>query len=202
MLSPFKGSFRVTCERGWRNLFGKREYHKGLDLVGIDDTTVYAVGDGEVSVLYEKDGFGKYVRQTLSDGRRIYYAHLDEIYAQNASSVKVGDPIGKMGATGKVTGAHLHLELRPKGVTKESLDICEYTGIVNKRAQYYYETKNRFSYDDLVEKLMVLGIVTSENMVSWELMLSGRAQIRYEYVRTLLKRCCEKIVRSGLTFWA
>ncbi|MBE6571491.1 MAG: M23 family metallopeptidase [Ruminococcaceae bacterium] len=193
MISPFKGSFRVTCERGWRNIFGKREYHKGLDLVGIDDTTVYAVGDGNVSVLYETNGFGKYVRQTLADGRRIYYAHLDEIYVKSGKSVKAGESIGKMGATGKVTGAHLHLELRPKGVTNESLDICEYTGIVNKRAQYCAETKNRFSYDDIVEELMVLGIVTKENMVSWELMLSGRAQLKCEYVRTLLKRCCEKI---------
>ena len=41
MISPFKGKFSVTCERGDRILFGQKEYHKGLDLVGREDKTVH-----------------------------------------------------------------------------------------------------------------------------------------------------------------
>ena len=196
MLSPFKGKFYVTCKRGDRELFGKREFHKGIDLVGIDDTTVLSVGKGKVFALYEKNGFGKYIRQILPDGRRIYYAHLDEYYVKSGQSVDVGTPLGKMGATGKVTGAHLHLELRPEGVGAESIDICEYSDIPNAVGIYENKQENRYSYDDLVERLMKNGIVTSENMVSWELMLSERAPLVCEYVRTLLSRCCDKIEKN------
>lgn len=194
MISPFKGKFSVTCERGDRTLFGQKEYHKGIDLVGREDTTVYAVAKGQVFVLYEKNGFGKYIRQLLPDGRRIYYAHLDDYCVENASCVDVGTPLGKMGATGKVTGPHLHLELRPSGFSGESLDICEFCGIPNKKGIFCAEPEQKFSYDDLVDDLIKCGIVTQENMVSWELMLSGRAALNTAYVRTLLERCCEKII--------
>lgn len=194
MISPFKERFRVTCERGDRILFGKKEYHKGLDLVGKKDTTVYAVAAGNVYAIYEKNGFGKYIRQVLPDGRRIYYAHLDEYYVKSGTFVTAGTPLGKMGATGKVTGAHLHLELRPKGFSADSLDICEFCGIPNERGEYEADTQSKISYDDLVDDLIKCGIVTEENMVSWELMLSERAPIRTDYVRTLLERCCKKII--------
>lgn len=194
MISPFKGKFSVTCERGNRILFGKKEYHKGLDLVGRENTTVYAVAKGTVYTLYEKNGFGKYIRQVLPDGRRIYYAHLDEYFIKNGSVAEVGTPLGKMGATGKVTGAHLHLELRPMGFSGESLDICTFCGIPNKKGEYDAENERRISYDDLVDSLIKCGIVTEENMVSWELMLSERAPLKTEYVRTLLERCCKRII--------
>ena len=193
MISPFKGKFSVTCKRGDRVLFGEKEFHKGLDLVGLQNTDVLSVAEGKVFVLYEKNGFGKYVRQILSDGRRIYYAHLDEIYVKSGETVKSGTPLGKMGATGRVTGAHLHLELRPAGYSSESLDICEFCLIPNKVGQYEAKKQNEYSYDYLVDRLVNLGIVTPENMVSWELMLSERAPLVCEYVRTLLSRCCDKI---------
>ncbi len=194
MISPFTGKFTVTCERGDRILFGKKEYHKGIDLVGREDTTVYAVGKGQVFTLYEKNGFGKYIRQLLPDGRRVYYAHLDEYYVKSGSIVDIGTPLGKMGSTGRVTGAHLHLELRPAGFSSESLDICEFCGIPNKKGAYEAEAEKNFSYDILVDALIKCGIVTEENMVSWELMLSERAPLKTKYVRTLLERCCEKII--------
>lgn len=193
MISPFKGKFSVTCERGDRILFGQKEYHKGLDLVGREDITVHAVAKGQVFVLYEKNGFGKYIRQVLPDGRRIYYAHLDECYVKSANTVEAGEPLGRMGATGKVTGAHLHLELRPAGLSGESLDICDFCKIPNKKGTYEASQEKKFSYDELVDSLIKCGIVTEENMVSWELMLSDRAPLKTEYVRTLLSRCCKKI---------
>ena len=59
MVSCFKGKFKVTSPRGNRVLNGKSEYHGGLDLVAIDDKTVYAIADGKVdAVPYEANGFG------------------------------------------------------------------------------------------------------------------------------------------------
>lgn len=192
MLSPFKGVFRITSPRGERTLFGKKEFHGGIDMVAQEDTTVYAVADGYAEVLYEKDGFGKYIRQTLPDGKRIYYAHLKSVNIAKTGNVKCGTPLGVMGATGKVTGAHLHIELRPRGTSKESLDIAAFLGVPNSVGAYNAK-ENLHSYDDTVNALVECGIVTKENIISWEMMFSGRAELKREYVRTLFDRCCEKI---------
>jgi murein DD-endopeptidase MepM/ murein hydrolase activator NlpD len=141
MTAPFKGKFKVTSPRGYRNL-GGREYHGGMDLVGLDDKTVYAIADGVVdAVPYEKNGFGYYVRQLLPDGRRIYYGHLAKGSAvvKAGQQIKVGDKLGTMGSTGRSTGTHTHIELRVKGTSKTSLDISEFTGIPNRVGTYENE---------------------------------------------------------------
>jgi murein DD-endopeptidase MepM/ murein hydrolase activator NlpD len=63
MVSPFIGNFKVTSIRGIRTLYGKQQFHKGLDLVALDDHTVHAIADGTVEATpYEANGFGYYVR--------------------------------------------------------------------------------------------------------------------------------------------
>jgi murein DD-endopeptidase MepM/ murein hydrolase activator NlpD len=64
--------------------------------------------------------------------------HLASFIAKDGARISKGDKIGVMGSTGKSTGAHTHLELRPKGTTYQSLDICEFTGIPNKVGTYSY----------------------------------------------------------------
>lgn len=149
MVSPFKGKFKVTSPRGWRNL-GGREYHKGLDLVALEDKTVYAVADGKIDATpYEQNGFGYYVRQVLPDGRRIYYAHLapGSIVVKPGQEIKKGDKLGVMGSSGRSTGAHTHIELRPQGTSKDSLDIAEFLDIPNKQGTYEYKEKTtKFSW--------------------------------------------------------
>ena len=44
----FKGKYKITSPYGNRILNGKTEFHKGVDLVGIDDKTVYAPCDGVI----------------------------------------------------------------------------------------------------------------------------------------------------------
>ena len=139
MISCFKGRFRVTSPRGIRTLGGVTGFHKGIDLVGIDDITVYSISDGTVTTGWQPNGAGNYVVVTLDDGRRIFYMHLAKILVQNKQRVKTGDALGIMGSTGNSTGAHTHLELRPAGTTYDSLDICEFTKIPN--AVGIYEMK-------------------------------------------------------------
>ena len=143
MKSCFKGKFKVTSPMGYRTdpVTGEKGvYHKGLDLVALgEDKNVYAIAEGVIeAVPYEALGFGRYVRQRLPDGRRIYYAHMQKNSAvvEAGQTVKAGDKLGVMGSTGKSTGAHTHLELRVQGTSKESLDIAEYTGIPNKIGIY------------------------------------------------------------------
>ncbi len=196
MLSPFKGKFRLTCTRGYRTLWGTREFHKGIDLVGQDDITVYAIADGTVYTLFEKNGFGNYIRQHTADGKRIYYGHLKSFKVGNGATVHAGDAIGIMGATGKVTGAHLHLELRPAGTGADSIDICKFTGIPNQVGTYS-NTSKPYSSDKTVDMLMQCGIVDEKNRQNWELMLGGNAPLKTEYVRTLLERCCSRLLEKG-----
>lgn len=157
MISCFKGKFRVTSPRGTRTdpVTGKKgTYHKGLDLVGIDDKTVYSVCDGVVRTAYEANGAGYYIVVTMADGRRVYYMHLKKgsYFVKNGQRVTAGQPLGVMGSTGNSTGEHTHLELRVKGTSYDDLDIAEFTGIPNKIGTYEYvpvmtaEEKHKYAY--------------------------------------------------------
>lgn len=163
MISCFKGKFKVTSPRGYRThpvTGAKGEYHKGIDLVGLEDNTVYSICDGTVRTAYQSGGAGYYVVVTMDDGRRVFYMHLkkDSFKVENGEKVVKGQALGIMGSTGASTGNHTHLEVRPKGATSDSLDICEFTGIPNKVGTYEcvvgtYETK----------------MLTSANDITWEL---------------------------------
>ena len=107
--------------------------------MGIDDKNVYAIADGIIDdTPYEAGGFGYYVRQKLPDGRRIYYGHLQRgsICVSPGQTVRRGDKLGIMGMSGRSTGKHTHLEIRVPGTSKQSLDICEFTGIPNAIGTY------------------------------------------------------------------
>lgn len=157
MICCFKGKFKVTSPRGNRVLGGKAEFHKGIDLVGIDDKTVYSICDGTVRTAYQANGAGYYIVVTMADGRRVFYMHLkaNSYKVKNGDKVVKGQALGIMGSTGASTGAHTHLELRPKGTTGDSLDICEFTGLTNKMGTYTYKE----------DKPML----TSANDIVWEL---------------------------------
>lgn len=142
MTSCFKGRFKLTSPRAYRVLYGKKEYHPGIDLVALEDKNVYAIADGFVdAVPYEAGGFGYYVRQKLSDGTRIYYGHLAKgsVCVHRGQKIKKGELLGVMGSTGNSTGAHTHLEMRIPGTSKQSLDICWFTGIPNAVGTYCAE---------------------------------------------------------------
>ena len=85
MISCFKGKFRLTSPRGDRVLNGVKGYHHGIDLVGIDDTTVYSIADGKVRTGSDNSA-GNYVCVTIEDGRRVYYFHLKSFKVKNAES--------------------------------------------------------------------------------------------------------------------
>jgi murein DD-endopeptidase MepM/ murein hydrolase activator NlpD len=188
MISCFKGKFKVTSPRGNRTLKGKKEYHGGIDLVALGtDKTVYAIADGTVDATpYEANGFGYYVRQILADGQRIYYGHLKagSISVKAGQKIKKGDKLGIMGATGNVTGAHTHLELRPKGTTGNSLDICEFTGLTNKVGSYIYKE----------EKPML----TSANDIVWEL---NHTYFPITETAKFIKELEEAKVKNSSLYW-
>lgn len=85
--------------------------HQGLDFVAPAGTPVDAVGDGEIVFAGYNGPYGYQVRLRDDDGTETWYNHLSSITV-SAGSVRAGQPIGRVGSTGNVTGAHLDLEVR------------------------------------------------------------------------------------------
>ena len=134
MQLPYQGEVRVSSPFGWRTLFGKRVYHKGIDLVGTDKTVRAVVGGvvGQSIIITDPTNrtseWGNYVRIDGEDGRLYYYCHLSKRFVSRGDKVSVGDVLGVEGSTGKSTGSHLHFEVRENG---KSIDPTAILGIKN-----------------------------------------------------------------------
>ncbi|MDX2931580.1 M23 family metallopeptidase [Streptomyces ipomoeae] len=87
-------------------------YHTGVDFVAPTGTSLTAVGAGTVVSAGWGGAYGNQVVIQLADGYYAQYAHLSSISVSAGQSVNAGDQIGLSGATGNVTGPHLHFEIR------------------------------------------------------------------------------------------
>lgn len=92
--------------------------HKGIDVPMPVGTPLKAVMDGVVSAAQSGSGarsYGLYVVIEHSGGKSTLYAHMSKINVKVGDKVVKGQIIGLSGATGFVTGPHLHFELRVNG---------------------------------------------------------------------------------------
>ena len=86
-------------------------HHTGVDLAVPVGTTVHAVGAGTVVKAEWGGAYGKMVVVRHADGRYSLYAHLSRIGVHVGQAVSAGTELGLSGATGNVTGPHLHFEV-------------------------------------------------------------------------------------------
>ena len=105
---------RVTSEFGTGRVFNDQvsSRHMGLDLQGFMGDTVVAAADGVVALV---DGFllaGNVVYLNHGGALVSAYFHLTEQLVAAGDTVTAGTPIGRVGATGRVTGPHLHWVVR------------------------------------------------------------------------------------------
>lgn len=85
--------------------------HKGLDIAGNMGDNIVSAMDGTVVQYSEEGDYGKHLR--IQSGEILtLYAHCSELLVQEGGTVKQGDVIAKVGATGRATGPHLHFEIR------------------------------------------------------------------------------------------
>ncbi|MFF4832494.1 M23 family metallopeptidase [Streptomyces sp. NPDC001315] len=89
-----------------------RHRHTGQDFAVPTGTPVYAVGPGTVSVVTCGDAFGNQVVIRHRDEYFTQYAHLSRIDVRPGQKLAAGQRVGVSGATGNVTGPHLHFEVR------------------------------------------------------------------------------------------
>ena len=90
-------------------------HHTGVDFPVPSGTPVYSVGDGQVVDTGYNRAYGNYVE--IYHGNNIYsfYAHASSVIVSSGQHVTKGQQVMKSGATGNVTGAHLHFEIRTPG---------------------------------------------------------------------------------------
>ncbi|WP_018568158.1 transglycosylase family protein [Streptomyces sp. PsTaAH-124] len=87
-------------------------YHTGVDFLVPTGTSVHAVGAGRVVTAGWGGSYGYQVVIRHADGRYSQYAHLSAISVRAGQTVTAGQRLGRSGATGNVTGPHLHFEVR------------------------------------------------------------------------------------------
>ena len=87
-------------------------YHTGVDFVVPTGTSLKAVGAGTVVSAGWGGAYGNQVVIKLADGYYAQYGHLSQLSVSAGQTVTEGQQIGLSGATGNVTGPHLHFEIR------------------------------------------------------------------------------------------
>ncbi|MEV6109130.1 M23 family metallopeptidase [Streptomyces sp. NPDC051940] len=107
-------SYTITSTFGQAGDMWSSGYHTGLDFAASTGTPVYAVHGGTITSAGWAGSYGYQIIVTLDDGTEVWYNHLSSIL-KSSGEVTTGDMIGRVGATGNVTGPHLHLEVRPDG---------------------------------------------------------------------------------------
>ena len=105
---PLEG--RQTSPFGIRRFFNgePRNRHTGLDIAGATGTPVRAAADGVVTEAGDFFYSGNTVYIDHGQGVITMYGHLSKMHVKIGDTVTRGDRIGDVGATGRVTGPHLH----------------------------------------------------------------------------------------------
>ena len=80
---------------------------------GMDDKRI--PGDGVVTRAGRTAGYGKTVDLSHGFGYRTRYGHMSEVLVKPGQRVRRGDPVGRVGSTGRSTGPHLHYEVFREG---------------------------------------------------------------------------------------
>ncbi len=96
-------------------LNGGRDYHAGLDIAGDKGQPVYATAAGTVTRTGYQGAYGNLIVLDHGFGLQTRYGHLSGFSVRTGQHVKRGDIIGRLGATGRATGNHLHYEVIANG---------------------------------------------------------------------------------------
>jgi murein DD-endopeptidase MepM/ murein hydrolase activator NlpD len=124
LVYPLMGT-RVSSDFGLRKhpVLKKMKHHGGIDLAAPHGAPIRAVREGTVVFADPHGGYGKLVVIMHKDGLTTHYGHCDTIDVKTGQRIRAGQVLGTVGSSGRVTGPHLHFEIRKNGepVDPESL---------------------------------------------------------------------------------
>jgi murein DD-endopeptidase MepM/ murein hydrolase activator NlpD len=113
-----EGEYRISSQVGERvhPVTGQHRHHNGLDMAIVSSGSAHPdILDsmpGVVVAVGYKGAAGNMVKVKAIDGNTYTYMHMDTINVKLGQVVEQGDKLGTMGKTGRVTGVHLHYEVR------------------------------------------------------------------------------------------
>jgi murein DD-endopeptidase MepM/ murein hydrolase activator NlpD len=110
-VAPISGSYVSTGYKTGGSLWSSGS-HTGIDFHAMTGTPVHAVGVGTVVETGWGGAYGNQIVIRMADGMYTQYGHLSSIGVSVGQQVVRGQQIGLSGATGNVTGPHLHFEAR------------------------------------------------------------------------------------------
>lgn len=94
---------------------GEGGFHAGVDITAHTGTPVYAAADGIAQSVQYSGRYGRLVVIDHGSGVTTLYAHLSQFQIVAGEEIRTGQLIGYSGASGRVSGPHLHFEVRQGG---------------------------------------------------------------------------------------
>ncbi|MFF9455937.1 M23 family metallopeptidase [Streptomyces flaveolus] len=108
-------SYTITSTFGQAGSMWSSGHHTGLDFAAPTGTLIKAVHTGTITEAGWAGSYGYRTILTLDDGTELWFCHQSSINVSVGQEVNTGDVIGRVGATGNVTGPHLHFEVHVGG---------------------------------------------------------------------------------------
>ena len=114
----------ITSGFGYRKspFTGRRELHRGVDILNEDGTPIISTADGVVKELSFNSLWGENILISHTNDIETQYGHLKEIKVKVGQEVKRGDIIATLGRSGRATGPHLHYQILVKGTPVDPID--------------------------------------------------------------------------------
>lgn len=108
---------RISSAFGWREhpVTGGTKFHRGVDIAMPVGREVPVARAGQVEFAGRQGSYGLTVVVDHGNGLSTRYAHLSELHVAAGDAVAEGQTIAQSGATGRVTGPHLHFEVLQDG---------------------------------------------------------------------------------------
>jgi murein DD-endopeptidase MepM/ murein hydrolase activator NlpD len=122
---PLKQSININSFYGVRRhpVHQVLKFHKGIDLKGSTGEIAIATGDGIVLETGFKKDIGNYIKIQHKYGFQSIYGHLSKIKVKEGNKIEKNQIIGLVGATGTVTGPHLHYTVKKNDLYLDPFDF-------------------------------------------------------------------------------
>lgn len=108
---------------------GEGAHHTGIDFRGKRGEKIFATGAGVVTQAHYNGNYGNFVMIDHGNGYTSSFAHLDRFLVKKGERVERGQVIGKIGSSGRATGAHLHYEVCLKDTPINPTRLMKISGL-------------------------------------------------------------------------